>query len=313
MPGAAAGRGGQTWTRAAFAISSGSPWGSRGYLCRPHAGPVRESRMGKTQPRSKRLCREGSPAPPPPQTSGHGSTCGHRPAGTRWHHPAGRLWEPGVWTGRPALQGARWGSEPLLRAECAVCAQSAAVGRGCSQDSGPIVRTWLPAAVPGLSGCGRRHSPSPGSCLASQDGHPGGLAQHHVSRGPGSGARLGGQGLARAAGRRSRTRPLPQLCPLYLRHSAAAPLHSLDGPSFLPPHRGAGLGRQLGRPAREAGSFSWALGPSSGFSAPYAAHLEGDTPGPGHSFPHAWGPPAAANRGAHGPQRAGGGGGGVCS
>lgn len=250
---------------------------------------------------------------PPPQTSGRGSTCGHRPAGTRWHHPAGRLWEPGVWTGWPALQGARWGSEPLLRAECAVCAQSAAVGRGRSRDSSPIVRTWLPAAVPGLSGCGRRHSPSPGSCLASQDGHPGGLAQHHVSRGPGSGARLGGQGLARAAGRRSRTRPLPQLCPLYLRHSAAAPLHSLDGPSFLPPHRGAGLGRQLGRPAREAGSFSRALGPSSGFPAPYAAHLEGDTPGPGHSFPHAWGPPAAANRGAHGPQRAGGGGGGVCS
>ena len=111
----------------------------------------------------------------------------------------------------------------------------------------------------GLRGRGYGLSPSPGSCSASQDRHPGGLAQLH----PGAG--LGGQGHSlQAAGRQSTgppavsaslPSPRPQLCPALFKAfrscSAAFP-----GCTLAPiPHHRAGLGRQLGRPAREAGCF----------------------------------------------------------
>ena len=120
----------------------------------------------------------------------------------------------------------------------------------------------------GLRGRGYGLSPSPGSCSASQDGHPGGLAQLH----PGAHPRLGGQGHSlQAAGRQNGGSPAASAClpacpararscaRLYLRHSAAARLHSLDAPSLLPLTTGLGLADSWEGQQGRWVAFSWVL------------------------------------------------------
>lgn len=148
-------------------------------------------------------------------------------------------------------------------AECVLCPHSVLSGASASPGQQPHCADTGSQQLLGLRGRGYGLSPSPGSCSASQDGHPGGLAQLHPEAG------LGGQGHSlQAAGRQSTgppavsaslPSPRPQLCPALFKAfrscSAAFP-----GCTLAPtPHHQAGLGRQLGRPAREAGCFL--LGP----------------------------------------------------
>lgn len=151
----------------------------------------------------------------------------------------------------PPLQGAGRGSEHTPGAECALCPRG--TERGCRAwalppDSGPIVQTPVPAAVPGLGGFGRRRSNAVAAARAPGMSR-GGLAQCQVSGGPDSvlgwagwsgprGPSCRGQRRDPPPGPASLPGPLLQLCPRYLRHLAAAGLHSPHHPSvFLTPGR----------------------------------------------------------------------------
>lgn len=164
-------------------------------------------------------------------------------------------------------------------------------GRGAPLWTGlPLCRPSIPAAVPGLGGCGCRHSSSLFWQLLWLPGTSAERRPHPVPCvwGPGlhPGARQGGQGYRAAGGAAeepppapaSRPHPSPQLCALFkVFHSCSAPAAFPDQPSFpLTPARGAWQAAEQAGEGRGSlpGRWSQAL-----FSGPTPSHHKGDTPG----------------------------------
>ena len=267
----------QSWARAAPAHQLQpvvwEPLKSQGAPVTPQKGlgqgkPNRIKHGKEVTPRP-----EKGPLPHPPSALGpaalgpHLITLGHRePRGTILQASCQNL---GSGQGRPPCGApGRGPSCPRPRdAECVLCPQSVAVwSERVPRTVAPLCRHWLPAAV-GPERPQLRTQPLSWQLL-NFSGRAPGRPRPAPSRGP---SQAGWSGPQPASCREAERGPacsqrLPA-CPararscarLYLRHSAAARLHSLDAPSLLPLTTGLGLADSWEGQQGRWVAFSWVL------------------------------------------------------